>query len=141
MSTYRIAPRYRWHLRFWSVVSFGIAMLAVVKDGCCMQGGSTWRIALAIGGVLCAAYLVIEDLRMGRTVETTEQVIRFRRAMGGVHAIPWNDIIQLVNYPAYGFLQLNTATGDKLTVAHQFENVQTLVHEIVTRTGRQVEEA
>lgn len=138
MGIYRIAPRYRWHLRFWSAAGFAIATLAIFIGGCCMQGGSTWRIAVAIGGAVCAAYLVIEDLRLGRIVETTEQAIRFRRATGGVRTVSWNDITQLVNYPAYGFLQLNTATGDKLTVAHQFENVQTLVNETVTRTGCQV---
>lgn len=95
---------------------------------------------MAAGCALIAAYLLFEDRRLARTVETTEHGIHFRSASGRVRIVLWNQISEIVNHPASGFLHISTATGEKLTLAHQFENVQTLVREIAAKTGQNVEE-
>ena len=136
---YRISRRYRWYLRFWAFVGAAIAILAVTRVEA-WSGDWRYRVVLACCFAVGSAYLLLQDYALGRTVETNDHAIQFRKTSGQIKSIPWDQVAGIVNHAAQGFLHVATVGGEKLIIDHHFDNVQGLVGEVVARTGFQVEE-
>jgi hypothetical protein len=137
--TYRISPKYRWYLRFWSLAGVCIAALVAMNF-------ATWFADLryGIGTAACFAlmscFLIVQDYRLGRTIKTDADAIHFRTVSGVVETISWQQVVGVANHAPHGFFTLMTLNGKELTIDHQYENVKGLLDEIATRSGARIEE-